>query len=107
MSDQATTKTLSTPRKTPLFPLGRITSTIPAHEAIPLGHGFHCLIRHVTGDWGVLSDDDKASNDRAVKDGDRILSAYPIDPAQPCQSRVWDGARPLSVHASVRLSPGR
>jgi len=84
MSDQATTHTPSTNRKAPLFPLGQIASTIAAHEAIPLGQGLHCLIRHVTGDWGVLSDEDKASNDRAVKDGDRILSAYPIDPDLPC-----------------------
>jgi hypothetical protein len=34
------------------------------------------FMRHRTGDWGELSDGDKQANDRAVKDGSRILSAY-------------------------------
>jgi len=28
------------------------------------------------GDWGTVSDEDKALNDQSVKDGSRILSAY-------------------------------
>lgn len=34
------------------------------------------LARHACGDWGDLSDDDKAANDGAVRDGSRIFSAY-------------------------------
>ncbi|MBN8927619.1 MAG: hypothetical protein J0H19_13455, partial [Rhodospirillales bacterium] len=41
--------------------------------------------RHVSGDWGCVCDEDKALNDEAVELGNRILSAYPIDPAKPCE----------------------
>jgi hypothetical protein len=34
------------------------------------------LDRHATGDWGELDQEDWALNDRALKDGSRILSAY-------------------------------
>jgi hypothetical protein len=34
------------------------------------------LQRHTTGDWGIVSDDDRIANDEALKDGERILSAY-------------------------------
>lgn len=34
------------------------------------------LGRHVRGDWGDLSEEDKALNDEAVKNGGRIFSSY-------------------------------
>lgn len=61
-----------------LFPLGQIVSTPGALQA--LGHeecsGLRLLSRHVSGDWGDLSDADKRENDLAVKQGFRIFSAY-------------------------------
>jgi hypothetical protein len=42
------------------------------------------LTRHASGDWGDLDDEDRAANNRSVKDGSRILSAYEF-PA----GRVW------------------
>ena len=36
------------------------------------------LIRHVTGDWGNLDDEDKKENELSVKEGFRILSAYKL-----------------------------
>ena len=32
--------------------------------------------RHGSGDWGDLSADDVAANSEALKDGDRLMSAY-------------------------------
>ena len=32
--------------------------------------------RHLKGDWGDLDDDDKRTNDAALKDGFRLMSAY-------------------------------
>lgn len=32
--------------------------------------------RHATGDWGDLCEEDKASNDYALANGERIFSAY-------------------------------
>lgn len=37
------------------------------------------LRRHLHGDWGDLGADDKAENDRAVKEGSRVFSAYQMD----------------------------
>jgi hypothetical protein len=34
------------------------------------------LDRHVRGDWGEISKGDARLNDAAVKDGERVLSAY-------------------------------
>ena len=43
------------------------------------------LARHVRGDWGDLSREDKAANDAAVHDGGRIFSSYRL----PRGSKVW------------------
>ena len=34
--------------------------------------------RHVTGDWGELSEEDRRENELSVKEGFRILSAYKL-----------------------------
>ncbi|MBB5036166.1 hypothetical protein [Prosthecobacter dejongeii] len=34
------------------------------------------LVRHIQGDWGEVCKDDWQSNDEAVKEGTRLLSAY-------------------------------
>ncbi len=36
------------------------------------------LDRHYSGDWGNMDKDDKAMNERAVKDGSRIMSSYDL-----------------------------
>ena len=43
------------------------------------------LTRHSIGDWGQVCREDWDANDKAVEDGSRILSAYPIDAAKPCK----------------------
>lgn len=54
------------------------------------------LARHMSGDWGNVCDEDKASNDEAIANKDepgRVLSAYAIDPALPAEGHgdncVW------------------
>ncbi|NWA28584.1 hypothetical protein HX866_27215 [Pseudomonas gingeri] len=37
------------------------------------------LNRHLAGDWGDLEEEDKRSNEQALHDGTRLLSAYDID----------------------------
>jgi hypothetical protein len=69
------------------FDLGQTVSTPGALEACPPARLMECLTRHASGDWGCVCADDAALNDEAVKDGSRILSAYPIDPAKP--SKGW------------------
>ena len=67
------------------FPLGQIVATPGALATCPREHLTACLSRHGRGDWGVVCAEDAARNDAAVTDGDRILSAYPIDRDKPCQ----------------------
>ena len=38
-----------------------------------------CLNRHVKGDWGNMDSEDKQANDRSLKEGTRLLSAYNDD----------------------------
>lgn len=75
-----------TQRYEPRFELGMVVATPGALEACSNVHMQKCLARHLTGDWGCVCNDDKQANDAALTQGERILSAYPIDPAQPCEA---------------------
>lgn len=60
------------------FPLGQTVATPAALEAIEKAGQTPAffLDKHVQGDWGDVSNEDKQLNDQALVDGDRILSAY-------------------------------
>ena len=66
------------------FRLGQIVSTPGAIHACSAEHLAACLARHVQGDWGNVSRTDAALNDEALTFGNRVLSAYPINPKKPC-----------------------
>jgi hypothetical protein len=73
-----------TPNKISFQP-GSIVATVGAlrvanHEQIAA-----ILARHLAGDWGDLSDEDKKVNERAVKDGERLFSSYEIAP----DTKLW------------------
>jgi hypothetical protein len=71
----------------PLFTLGRVVTTGCALQRLDANgiDSFELVIRHVTGDWGELSDEDQEANARAVLEGLRILSSYPM----PDGTKVW------------------
>lgn len=71
--------------KPPLFHPGQTVATPGALDACTEDYLFQCLQRHLSGDWGEVCQDDRKSNDAALEHGDRILSAYPIDPSKPCK----------------------
>jgi len=64
--------------KSPKFALGQIVGTPTALEAIEdSGQSpTEFLAKHVSGDWGIVDEEDKAANDDSLIDGSRILSAY-------------------------------
>ena len=64
-----------------LFELGRVVATTDALDALKENNTniTELLIRHVGGDWGMLSDEDRLENEQSVKNGWRILSSYPIN----------------------------
>jgi hypothetical protein len=73
------------PRREPRFELGQIVSTPGALAACSNVQLQKCLTRHLTGDWGCICAEDGEANDNALSEGERLLSAYPIDPAKPSQ----------------------
>lgn len=63
------------------FELGNVVSTAGVAQWMygtqtNLDFVVSSLSRHAKGDWGELCDEDKALNNEAVKEGNRILSAY-------------------------------
>jgi len=64
----------------PLFRLGQIVATRGVLKHLER-HGIQAdpyLRRHVRGDWGDVPPEDALANDRATKEGSRILSSYQI-----------------------------
>jgi len=64
------------------FATGRIVATPGALTACPTRYLTECLKLHLQGDWGCIAPEDREANDEALREGSRILSAYPIDPSQ-------------------------
>ena len=70
-----------------LFSLGQVVATPGAIELLSRYSlsAFAFLVRHATGDWGCVCPEDALENERAVKNGCRILSAYEIAAGE----RLW------------------
>lgn len=60
----------------PKLSLGQVVATPNAMKTIPDEEILNALMRHVQGDWGELDSEDRTSNDRALKHGGRLFSAY-------------------------------
>jgi hypothetical protein len=60
----------------PRFALGRICITANAMDKIPSEEVRTALRRHNQGDWGEIDPHDRAENERAIKFGGRLFSAY-------------------------------
>ena len=84
MNESSTTKV---DRPVVKLRLGQLVATPAAIAAMtePGQDPALLLARHRTGDWGEVSAEDAAANDRAVVEGDRVLSAYPL----PNGGRLW------------------
>ncbi len=69
------------------FALGQVVATpgvlIALAEAGQTPHEF--TNRHAVGDWGDLDEQDRRANERSVKDGSRLLSAYRLRN----DTRIW------------------
>lgn len=67
------------------FPLGQLLATPGALEAAGGEDLQSYLARHARGDWGDVGPGDARANDRALKDGTRLLSAYKLANG----TRIW------------------
>lgn len=64
----------------PLFSLGQCVIT-PGIEALITDNQevlIPYLSRHQCGDWGDMCDEDKAENQKALKQGFRLMSSYEL-----------------------------
>jgi hypothetical protein len=71
-----------------LFPLGPTLVCTPGALLKLYRFGIkpaHLLERHVTGDFGDLCDEDKATNLMAIAEGGRVFSSYEVAP----RVKVW------------------
>ena len=61
-----------------LFTLGEIVITPEAQRLMTMLsiNPASLLLRHVTGDWGDASDEQKRTNEEAIREGGRVLSVY-------------------------------
>jgi hypothetical protein len=74
-------------RQEPLFFLGQILATPGALAAmVEAGENpRRFVLRHVSGDWGELGEEDRQANDAAVRLGLRVFSAYRMSDGQ----KLW------------------
>jgi hypothetical protein len=59
-----------------VFTLGRVVATPNALGIMKEEEITTAIQRHQSGDWGDVSEEDRAANDQAMVQGTRILSAY-------------------------------
>ena len=68
----------------PVFQTGQIVASRGVYDLACQNTDFaqfvqKCLNRHVKGDWGDVDGEDKETNNQALKQGARLLSAYNDD----------------------------
>lgn len=64
----------------PRFELGQIVFTPGARAALAENNvdPLTLIARHVSGDWGIVSEDDAKENELSIKEGFRIWSTYKV-----------------------------
>lgn len=69
------------------FSLGEVVATPGAIDALEELHGERwregalvLLRRHLRGDWGDISLEDRGLNERSLEEGTRLLSVYELPP---------------------------
>lgn len=88
----AVEKALSHTKRKAKFQLGQIVATPGAIELVRRKNLAlnTFILRHVTGDWGDIGAEDKATNDEAVEHGYQIHSAYNVGPGRIWIITEWD-----------------
>lgn len=73
--------------KQPLFHPGRIVATPAVLESLEAAEqsAWEFVAKHISGDWGVIDDEDKEANNQSLKDGSRLLSVYLLKTGE----KIW------------------
>lgn len=61
------------------FSLGEVMQTQGAMHAFTPEEILASLLRHADGDWGDLAEEDKQANELALKEDERLVSAYKFE----------------------------
>jgi hypothetical protein len=71
---------MNTTSNKPLFALGQIVATPGALELLESAEEApsEFIVKHVSGDWGEICDEDRELNDAALKEQSRLFSAYTV-----------------------------
>lgn len=77
------------------FALGKLVMTKAVHERMILNSAFATgvlcsLQRYINGDWGDLCESDKAENEKAIKENERIFALYNIGNEKIYIITEWD-----------------
>lgn len=56
--------------------VGRVFATAGALNSVNEDDIFDSFVRHMSGDWGDVSEEHRKANDEAIDFGSRILSSY-------------------------------
>jgi len=69
-----------------LFSLGQVVATPGALELLDKFaiNAYDLLLRHQSGDWGLIPEEDAQANLISVSNNLRILSSYPFE-----EERIW------------------
>lgn len=60
----------------PKVPFGQVVITAGANEVLTDSDVYTAFKRHRGGDWGYVSAEDRDANERALREGSRLLSVY-------------------------------
>ena len=76
--EQARTRLNAEVKKPAKFELGTLVMTVGAIELMVAAHQIpeEFLIRHVNGDWGEVSEEQRTWNEQGLLTGDRLISGY-------------------------------
>lgn len=74
-----------------LFTPGQVAITANASQTLSMARVSDCLKRHLRGDWGDCCAHDRASNNRALKEGTRLFSVYPVEAedTKEAKNKFW------------------
>ena len=75
------------PTRRPLFSLGQVVATPGALEAFAATGELitRYVAKHQSGEWGLLDRHDLRANEKALKQGARLLSAYHLKD----DTKIW------------------
>jgi hypothetical protein len=83
-------------RQQPLFSPGQLVATPGALAALAKAGQtpLEFLARHVRGDWGELTEEDRKENQLSLERGFRLLSSYRTNAGR---TKLWSSPKPTAV----------